>query len=179
MRALSENFGDIVETVRAFNQGLAEGQQLENQLSYFRAWYYIPELDMVGPSKFVGYKGMTAAEYMSSTELDGKVTEPALSRWFDVLQPNTPEGNYVENLVEELLARHNKAVNRKARFLAPHQWHLTHGKIAPSPASTATRDSDDERKPIVEVFWRAFLGLYPEDQEALARRITTHVRHPK
>jgi len=179
MRVLSENFEDTVETVRAFNQGLAEDQYLENQLSYFRAWYYIPGLDMVGPSKFIGYKGMTAAEYMTSKELDGKMTEPALSRWFDVLQPTTPEASYVENLVQELLARHHKAVNRKARFLAPHRWHLAYDKVGPLSTTTATRDSDDERKPIVEVFWRAYLGLYPEDQEALARRITTHVRGPK
>jgi len=51
-----ENYEDVIEPVRAFNEGLKEGGNLENQLSYFRAWYYIPELDAVGPSKFIGYK---------------------------------------------------------------------------------------------------------------------------
>jgi len=175
----SENYEDVVETVRAFNQGLAEGQDLENQLSYFRAWYYIPELDMVGPSKFIGYKGMTATEYMSSTELDGKVTEPILSRWFDVLLPDIPEAKYVGNLVERLLGQYNKIINRKARFLAPHQWHLTQDQTMPSPVSVATENKFGESRPMVEVFWRAFLGLYPEDQEVLARRIASHMRHPK
>jgi len=171
----SEKYEDVVETVRAFNQGLTQGHGLENQLSYFRAWYYVPELDMVGPSKFIGYRKMTAEAYMNSTELDGKVTEPILSRWFDILLPGTPEGNYVKSLVDRLISRYNKIINRKARFLAPHGWHLGQNKDMSSSASVAVRNSKDESRPIVEVFWRAFLSLYPEDQEAVAGRITSYI----
>lgn len=175
MWTLSENYEDVVEAVRAFNRGLGAGHNLEYQLSYFRAWYYIPELDMVGPSKFIGYKGMTAEAYMNSTELDGKVTEPILSRWFDVLLPGTPEGNYVRSLVDRLLSRYKKVINRKARFLAPHGWHLSQNKDVSSSASILARNSEDESRPIVEVFWRAFLSLYPEDQEAVAGRIASYI----
>lgn len=179
MRTLSESYGDIVGAVRAFNDGLAEDHELENQLSYFRAWYYIPEIDMVGPSKFIGYKGMTAAEYMSSSELDGKVTEPALSRWFTVRLPGTPEASHIEDLVERLLARYGKTMNRKARFLAPSQWRLGDGQAATSRGGVVGKESDGGARPIVEVFWRAFLGLYPEDQEALARRIDAHANRSR
>jgi len=44
---------------------------------------------MVGPSKFVGYKGMTVSEYMESyEELDGRDTEPVLWKLFDEVDPH-------------------------------------------------------------------------------------------
>lgn len=170
-RPTVENYEDVIDCVRAFNKGVEEGADLEHQLSYFRSWYYIPELDATGPSKFIGYKGMTAAEYMGSEDLDGRMTEPVLSRWFDVLEEETPEATYVKKLVEELLTRYNKVLNRVARFNAPRGWRL-HDKGMPVPHVTKQEGSHEEHpRPIVEVFWRAFLSLYPEDQDALAERI--------
>ena len=176
-RVTVENYDDVIECVRAFNEGLGEGEDLKGQLSYFRAWYYIPELDAVGPSKFIGYKSMTTTQYMQSKDLDGRVTEPVLGRWFDVLEEGTPEAEYVKKVVERLLARYNKALNRVARFNSPRGWRL-HEKSMPIPHAHIQGDSYVEHKrPIVEVFWRAFLSLYPEDQDALAERILEHRRY--
>ena len=123
-RLTVESYKDVVESVQAFNKGLGEGQELEGHLSYYRAWYYIPELGMVGPSKFIGYRGMTAAEYMLSEDLDGRITEPVLGRWFNTLDSGTAESQHVAELVRELLARYKKAPNRIARFNAPPGWEL-------------------------------------------------------
>jgi hypothetical protein len=172
----AESYDDVVECVRAFNEGLEEGEDLDGQLSYFRAWYYIPELDAVGPSKFIGYKGMTAGQYMRSEDLDGRVTEPVLGQWFDVLNEETPEAEYVERLAKELLSQYNKVLNRAARFSAPRGWKL-HQEGVPVRRSIMQEGSQtQDMRPIVEVFWRAFLSLYPEDQAALAKRILKHVR---
>lgn len=175
----AENYEDVVESVRAFNQGLKERQGLEDQLSYFRAWYYIPKQDAVGPSKFIGYKGMTATEYMRSHSkvLDGRVTEPVLSQWFDVLDEETPENYYVKRKAESLVDQHNKTLSRKARFSAPRGWKVN--KLSPTHQERVVQPEVHTTgpRPIVEVFWRAFISLYPEDQEALAQRILHYKRH--
>lgn len=175
MSMLAESFEDVVESVSAFNRDLTGSQDLQDKLSYFRAWYYIPELKMVGPSKFIGYKGMTAIKYSQSTGLDGKATEPTLTQWFTALAPGTPETAYVRSLVEQLLAAYGKTVNEKARFLAPITRRLGPGHAAAAPLMIGGGATDNAVRPIVEVFWRAFLGLYPEDQEALASRISAHM----
>ena len=166
-----ENYKEVVDSVRAFNEGLKEGGNLKNQLSYFRAWYYIPELDAVGPSKFIGYKNLSLADYLTGYGLDGKVTEPVLGRWFNLLIDNTPEARYVESLVERLLARYNKVMNRKARFNAPRGWNLRKGNVTPLQSNAQINTQTDDLNPMVEVFWRAFLSLSQKDQDILARRI--------
>lgn len=168
-----ENYQDIVNSVRAFNEGLAEGKGLENKLSYFRSWYYVPELNAVAPSKFIGYKNMTVDEYITGEGTDGKVTEPVLSQWFDVLKKGTPEAYYVEILVKDLLAKYNETLNRKARFNAKRGWRIDE---SPPVRAEKSLEVSASPRPIVDVFWRAFLSLYPEDQAALAKRILAH-RH--
>jgi hypothetical protein len=170
-----DGYNDVIETVRAFNKGLEEGEDLGTLLSYFRAWYYIPELDAVGPSKFIGYRDMTAGEYMRSEGLDGRVTEPVLRRWFDVLEDDTPELAYVRGKVEQLLRQHKKSLNRAVRLNAPRGWKL-HEKESPITRGTEAVSGAGNSRPIVEVFWRAFLSLYPEDQDALAKRILEYSR---
>ena len=50
--------------VLRFNEGLSREKTLKGRLSHFVAWYYVPEEDAVGPSKFIGYKDMTAPMYI-------------------------------------------------------------------------------------------------------------------
>lgn len=173
MARLVQDYQEVVNSVRSFNEGLIGGKGLEKKLSYFRAWYYIPELDAVAPSKFCGYRNMTVDEYMTGVGTDGKVTEPLLPQWFDVLKKGTPEAYYVEGLVKDLLAKYNKTPNRKARFNAKLGWRINESatiRVERGPELSVSP------RPIVDVFWRAFLSLYPEDQAALAKRILAH-RH--
>jgi hypothetical protein len=204
-RELVESRDEVLENVQAFNRGLKENEGLRNQLPYFRAWYYMPEIDMVGPSKFVGYKGMTVSEYTESYEqLDGRDTEPVLWKLFDEVDPHhgdwKREGRHVLKVVERLLDQYEKVPNKKARFMVPKEWTLDE-KVARSPETglwvvsnvaapqamheeSATAPQSDggrvtlgaETGSMVEVFWRAFLTLYPDDQLALAERIERHLR---
>ena len=139
-RPTVKTYENVIESVRAFNEGLSRTRDLQRQLSYFRAWYYAPELDAVGPSKFIGYRGMTASEYMRSEDLDGRETEPVLTRWFDALESGTSETAYVAKLVEELLAKYKKAPNRVARFNAPRGWKMTESAGVPSPIGAEAFD---------------------------------------
>jgi len=176
VHSLVSEYDEIVNNVAAFNKGLEEGGGLENQLSYFRAWYYIPELDLVGPSKFIGYKDMTANKYNNDKDLDGKETVVILGQWFKDLNEGTPELTYIEQLTRRLLAKYNKNINRVAWFNAPIDWRTDRAILESSNLRNPETKADGENNPIVEVFWRAYLGLYPEDQQALAKRIMEHKR---
>jgi|688.fasta_scaffold263013_2 hypothetical protein len=59
---------------------------LVDTLPHFRAWYAIEEDGkwIFGPSKFIGYAGLTAETYGENTkQLDGRTTEIALRSWFE------------------------------------------------------------------------------------------------
>lgn len=48
----------------------------------FRQWYYIPELNVFGPSKYIGYKNMNTSKYDRGKRKTGVGTEKILKEWF-------------------------------------------------------------------------------------------------
>ena len=124
-RTLVEEYPDVVRGIRAFNASLEKGEGLDTHLSYFKHWYYAPELDKVGPSKFVGYLDLTPEESMSGLDLDGRTTEARLKRWFSIQIEGTYESNYVIKLVTELLKEHGKIPNYLVRAHTPKNWSLS------------------------------------------------------
>lgn len=134
---LVRSYEEVVESAKSFERGLNEGQGLLGPRRNYTVWYYIPEIDTVGPSKFIGYRGMTAEFYMahtgrlaqaslpSSKRLDGRETEPVLRKWFEVTEPGTPEHKFVKGIVEELLARWGKRPHKNARYCVPIGFKLT------------------------------------------------------
>ena len=133
-----ESYEDVVESIRAFNEGLESHPELGELLSYFRHWYYSPELDMVGPSKFAGYKKMTAMNYLQSHRaLDGRDTEAVLIKWFDEADAGTSEEARVRQRIFSLTATHRKTPNRKAKFRKPRGWTLSSGSQIAEPTAGA------------------------------------------
>lgn len=114
------SYGQVVENVLQFNEQLRGSVGLQRRLSHFRAWYYIPEKDAVGPSIFIGYQGMTAERCLEGG-LDGRDTEAAacLPRWFNTLQEGTPEYRRISEKVSNLLEGFGKKPSRRARFNVP------------------------------------------------------------
>lgn len=173
---VAQSYEDVIKNVGEFNKSLDEGKDLQGSLSFFRAWYYIPELDAVGPSKFIGYKDMTAGEYVGryKQDLDGRETESVLKQWFEVLEGDSPKDKYVAAKVEQLLQRYDKRPSKAFRCGAPPSWRLGSSKSPIPPVGTSSSKVGGGESPLVEVFWRGFLSLYPEDQDVLARRIIAH-----
>lgn len=174
------SYDQVPESIHSFNEGLTQVADLETLLAYFRAWYYVPEGDAVGPSKFIGYDGMTAAEYMDRDDLDGRETEPILQRWFEVLEEGTPEYQYVEHKVMQLNSRFGKRVSSAARFSAPRGWRVSSPRLNTAGIQPRTglpqeftqgMNGHDESDAIVDVFVRAFSTLRPSEQAAVRRRI--------
>lgn len=82
---LVEDLDEVKRNIIIFNKEIKENEVMRKRfLSHFRQWYYISELDMYAPSKFIGYKNMTAARYNNKDGMgaDGRKTEAKLQKWF-------------------------------------------------------------------------------------------------
>ena len=68
--------------LRGFNEVLKDIEGLQANLLRFRSWYYVPELDAVAPSKFIGFADMTGEFYEANRKgsLNGGLTEPRLGQ---------------------------------------------------------------------------------------------------
>ena len=171
-RETVKTYDDVLDSVRAFNKGLEPSKRLREQIRFFQSWYYVPELDAVGPSKFIRYKNMTAFEYIRShSELDGHVAEPVLSKWFNRLEPNSAEAVWVRQRVEGLVGRYGKLVNIGAKFSAPRGWSIDKQGQPPQTVNVQATGNTKVTNPAVDGLWQAFLSLSSEDQKALAARI--------
>lgn len=144
---LVQDYNEAKKAIERFNDDLGrasrdhEARQLVDRLAYNRAWYFAPELDLVAPSKFIGYAGMTASQYVKegARTLDGRETEPHLRTWFRRLEPGSPEEALVREKVEVLLSKHNKVLNRAVRFSAPIGWRAP-GKDSGARGEHSTND---------------------------------------
>ncbi len=145
---LVKTYDDVVESTKSFNAGLNEVPRLSKRTSNVKAWYYIPEIDAVGPSKFIGYRGMSADFYLAhsgklanatlpkSKRLDGRETEPRLTEWFEITEPGTVEYEYVSKKVQELLDQWDKKPGSSARYCVPIGF-----KLLVQQSSSVTRTS--------------------------------------
>ncbi len=122
------HYPDVVQNVRVFNEALEQHPKLRSRLSYTHAWYFVPELDAAGPSKFIGYKGMTAefylANYYSGLHGNRTETESHLRRWFEVVDHDTAEHNYVFGLIHEMAWKYLKIPRSGCRYNVPVGWRV-------------------------------------------------------
>ncbi len=112
-------YDDVVKNVQQFNADLHATQDIVTQLSMFRHWYYIPELDAFGPSKYVGYKDMNAERYGRGKDKDGRDTEVVLRRWFTTLTEQDMRWQRLARQLEHLLLRYDRRPNRNVRMHVP------------------------------------------------------------
>lgn len=163
---LVESYKEVLENVRVFNQQKDSGG-LQRLLSRFRSWYYVPELGVAGPSKFIGYKGMTADLYLrNNKQLDGKDTEARLPEWFvplDMHNEDAPGYAVVNNIVDALFQRCGKKKSRLIHYNVPRGW---------NPGQQPPRDTGPGvPADMAEVYLRAFQSLPEEARRIIARRI--------
>lgn len=58
-----------MDNIKKFNEDLAEYEGLRKQLKQFQQWYYVSELDLFAPSKFIGYQEMKGYIYIDKGAL--------------------------------------------------------------------------------------------------------------
>src|SRR5688572_1612009 len=93
MSKISSTEQQVRRNIRRFRAELDSSTELQARLAYARAWYADCDDDdewHFGPSKFVGYQGMTAKEYVDDGPRDGRRTERKLATWFVQLPESDP-----------------------------------------------------------------------------------------
>lgn len=83
---LVENIDEVLENIIRFNDELPDSKYLISRLSLYKQWYYSQQLDLFGPSKFIGYKNNTEESYKANTSREiwyvaAVETELVLKRW--------------------------------------------------------------------------------------------------
>ncbi|WP_243526697.1 hypothetical protein [Bacillus pseudomycoides] len=89
--SLVKNLDEVKRNIIRFNLDIQEDEQIRKGFfPYFLQWYYVKELDMFAPSKYIGYKNMNAHKYKNKgSQMDGRETERVLKEWF--IKEDIPE----------------------------------------------------------------------------------------
>ncbi|MBB5174545.1 hypothetical protein [Texcoconibacillus texcoconensis] len=113
---LVTSYDQVVQNVQQFNADLENETDIVTQLTQFTHWYYFPELDMYGPSKFIGYQNMNTSRYARGKGKTGVHTEEQLKQWFEKLPK---ESEQAQNLLDDLsnrLSVYEKRVRSNAQI---------------------------------------------------------------
>ena len=105
---------DITANIIEFNANLCKGQSIASQrFAQFSHWYYVPELDMFGPSKFIGYPDTTHENYAGYG--DGGETQRYLSHHFESIPHPSPDYQYYLEKLEGFAQAHGLKVSKKTK----------------------------------------------------------------
>jgi hypothetical protein len=109
--SLVEDILEVLENIKGFNHELPDSVHLIKKLSHFKHWYYSNELNLFGPSKFIGYKKNTTADYEKGTTgaewyMDGRDTEPVLRKWS--IETEGPDFMEYKEKLTLMLAQYDK-----------------------------------------------------------------------
>ena len=120
MLTLVTSIEEVIENIRTYQTHISRSSRATP--SGVRQWYYLPKENIAGPSRFIGYKKMTAERYdrhdrSHQESVDGRITEPALKRLgrFRELQPG--ERDYGKaRAAAQRLAPPGKHLRSNAKF---------------------------------------------------------------
>ena len=129
MPKLVDSAAQAVENIRRYQAEIRKSAALVGRMAYVRDWYAVEADDgtwLFGPSKFIGYEGLTAETYVEMSpkayrplrdRLDGRMTEPVLQRWFE---PPIHHADELEHALRRFLrnARREETAepNKRARI---------------------------------------------------------------
>jgi hypothetical protein len=125
-QTLVSNEAQVLDNIQRFGDELERSPDLQSYLSYFRAWYTGFESDgsySFGPSKFIGYRNLTAEDYIASSELDGRQTESRLAKWFVEIGPEHIAYEPLREQLHDFLAEYGKAPSSAMRINIPISVH--------------------------------------------------------
>lgn len=109
----------VVGNIYQFQKELASAPKLQGRLSYARSWYAIRNDDgewLFAPSKFIGYRNMTADEYLNDDPRDGRQTERKLEAWFTLLPESNQLYEELSDRLADFLAKYGKVPSTAMRL---------------------------------------------------------------
>jgi hypothetical protein len=119
---LITNKAQALDNIHRFKDELDGSTGLQSRLAYARAWYTGFEEDgsySFGPSKFIGYRDLSTADYLKGDGLDGRLTEQRLSQWFDEVGPDHILFEPLHEQLHDFLAEYGKAPSSAMRINVP------------------------------------------------------------
>ena len=163
MAALATSLKSVRGAIHRFQAEVRRNPQLRARLAYARGWYACQGEDgqwLFGPSKFVGYEGLTSETYIeqaTSRLLDGRRTEAQLRQWFKPLDPSTEHHEQLSVALSAFLAEHNKAPSLKMRINVPKEGR--------------TGNQSGRSGALLDLIATIAESLQPSDLDALRKRL--------
>jgi hypothetical protein len=133
--AVASDLQSVLLNITRFGAELQKSAALQKRLAYVRCWYASEGNEgqwQFGPSKFVGYDGMTAEGYVDTAEgRDGRRIEAQLQQWFTAVDPGSKLGSELGSALYRFLAMYGKAPSTKMRISVPNKvYETTFGAVA-------------------------------------------------
>jgi hypothetical protein len=117
----------VLLNIIRFGAELQNSATLQKRLAYARCWYACLDDEgqwQFGPSRFVGYDGMTPDSYVDIAEgRDGRRAEAQLQQWFTVVDPASKLRSELGSALYRFLAMYGKAPSTKMRISVPNKVH--------------------------------------------------------
>lgn len=116
---LVTEYNDVLINIYQFNEDIQNDEEVASFLSQFKHWYYIPDLNMFGPSKYIGYKNMNSIVFNQGIQKSEVETGKVLKEWFYPLEPNTNEDLVLRTELASLLEQTDKKLRANAIIHVP------------------------------------------------------------
>jgi hypothetical protein len=116
---LVTEYNDVLINIYQFNEDLRNDEEVSFYLSQFKHWYYIPDLNMFGPSKYIGYKNMNSIVFNQGIQKSEVETGKVLKEWFYPLQTKTNEDLVLRTELANLLEEAEKKLRANAVIHVP------------------------------------------------------------
>jgi hypothetical protein len=125
---------EVIKNIEQFNRDLKEELDVVSQLTMFKHWYYIPGLNMYGPSKYIGYKSMNTSRYNRGRGKTGVETEKILKNWFMQIPNESESDERLRNQLVALLDIYGKKLRSNAVI------HIPKGNVESDLLKVVVRD---------------------------------------
>lgn len=143
MSAIVSTLSQALRGIEHYGPELKRSEELQGRIAFARAWYAHKSEDGAwhfAPSKFCGYKGMTAEEYLNDDPRDGRRAERQLQSWFTQV-PETDE--LYEELSESLTAfldKFGKPPSAAIRINVTNEFFRNCGSVGDAPRERIVAD---------------------------------------
>ncbi|MBO1626146.1 hypothetical protein [Bacillus arachidis] len=119
---LVTNIEQVKRNIIQYNKELQENK-MTIRPNFIQQWYYIMELDMFGPSRYIGYQNVDILQYRDCHNLDGGKTTYAMKKWFDLYEEPILFEKISDKLID-YLAQFDLDVRRNPEKLPSFQLNL-------------------------------------------------------
>ena len=155
---LTSNINQVIENIKNFQIELNKKNRkndLVNALGQFTNWFaHKDELGnwIFGPSKFIGYQGMSLDKYenKNKNKLDGRQTDAILQQW--KVKPSKEEDKELREKLSLFLNSYKKRTKKTAKIYVLSEYQ--DGEIEQSKALITilkTWDKDTQKKVISDI----------------------------